>query len=1066
MPRRARVHFVSLKSSLVNLPISVYGPLLERQIRPQTLAVHLKPIDGEGREAYVGWTGMASASSLASFNSTAGERGIETLEIDPQYAAGLGFKEGDVVELGLLYDLPYAKTVGTEPLSADDWDIVELHAAHVEGTLLSQVRVANVGQEINVWVLGRTRVRLRIVSLDTSVTAALLTTDTEVSIAPKSHRKSKTETKTSSPTSLEHGTVAPTQDKPSYPSEILRALPARLVNVPETTTLRDAKTRAYIHPYTLSLLTGTRYIPFDPNPDPPRSGWWCAHARRLEPPKDPTDTINSGTGNNTSIKPSAETEQDDGDAKILHPGSKRELGVKHDEGSGKDGWEVWLGISDRVLETHVMFVGEVKGGVGDWDLVQISLTGAREQGPVINGNLDDPSSSSSSSSASVAISPELVTPSESSLRLSGVSNIIEDTTKTCVANYAVHARKDVVRGVPGILITGRQGMGKTSVAKEIARRLEADERVYASIHYIDFSSLASKPAQTLGALFRHLFVLARWHSPSVLIFDNLDKVCAAEVEHADSFRQRHITELFLMQYSSNARLAPSNFRGIVLLATAESQTSVHSLLHTLHIFKDVASIPPPGREARKEILANLVSRRLSMAKEPLSFVVDESDPPEYTRLAVGTEGYSPVDLRDLVTRTIQVAVGRAVSEVGVDVEKVTLSAKDFVEAQEGFVPLSLRDVPLQKSDVEWADIGGLKDTKLVLRETLEWPTKYAQLFKQSPLRLRSGLLLYGYPGCGKTLLASAVAKECGLNFISIKGPELLNKYIGQSEKSVRDIFDRASAAKPCVLFFDEFDSIAPKRGHDSTGVTDRVVNQMLTQMDGAEGLDGVYVLAATSRPDLIDSALLRPGRLDKSLLCDLPGIEDRKDILVAVSRKLTLAPSVDFDKLASVTEGFSGADLQALVYNAHLEVVHAAIDAEEADGNGGSGIEAGRRRVGVGLSDEVPVKYMVLGARKDAAKEASKADETKMKQRLQQIRASKSGGAEADSRAVVTPKKHEITQEHLLKVLKTTRPSVSREEQVRLGRIYREFVSDRGGGEKTFPTPVGDGGVGSRASLG
>ncbi|KAG2078617.1 AAA-domain-containing protein [Suillus decipiens] len=1060
MPRRARVHFVSLKSSLVNLPISVYGPLLERQIRPQTLAVHLKPTDGGGREAYVGWTGMASASSLASFNSTAGERGIETLEIDPQYATGLGLKEEEVVELGLLYDLPYAKTVSTEPLSADDWDVVELHAAHVEGTLLSQVRVANVGQEINVWVLGRTRVRLRIVSLDTSATVALLTTDTEVSIAPKSHRKSNTETKASSSASSEHGVVPPTRDKPSYPSEILRVLPSRLVNAPEITTLCGAKTRAYIHPYTLSLLTGTRYIPFDPNPDPPRSGWWCAHARRLDPPKDPTDIIKSGTSNNTSIKPSVETKQEDGDAKILHPGSKRELGAG-DEGNGRDNWEVWLGISDRVLETHVMFVSEVKGGVGDWDLVRISLTGSREQGPAINGRSDDPASTSSPS-VSTAILSTVATSTEPSLRLSGVSDVLEGTIKTCVANYAVHARKDVVRGVPGILITGRQGMGKTSVAKEIARRLEADERVYASVHYIDFSPLASKPAQTLGALFRHLFVLARWHSPSVLIFDNLDKVCAAEVEHADSFRQRHITELFLMQYSSNARLAPSNFRGIVLLATAESQTSVHSLLHTLHIFKDVASIPPPGREARKEILANLVSRRLSMAKEPLSFVVDESDPPEYTRLAVETEGYSPVDLRDLVTRTIQVAVGRAVSEVGVSVEKVTLSAKDFVEAQEGFVPLSLRDVPLQKSDVEWADIGGLKDTKLVLRETLEWPTKYAQLFKQSPLRLRSGLLLYGYPGCGKTLLASAVAKECGLNFISIKGPELLNKYIGQSEKSVRDIFDRASAAKPCVLFFDEFDSIAPKRGHDSTGVTDRVVNQMLTQMDGAEGLEGVYVLAATSRPDLIDSALLRPGRLDKSLLCDLPGVEDRKDILIAVSRKLTLAPSVDFDKLASITEGFSGADLQALVYNAHLEVVHAAIDAEKADGGD---VQAGRRRVGVGLSNMNPVKYVVLGAGKDAAKAASKADETKMQQRLQQIM-SKSGGLEADSRTVVTPKKHEISQEHLLKVFKTTRPSVSREEQVRLGRIYREFVSDRGGSEKTFPTPAGDSRVGSRVSLG
>src|ERR1700732_5498386 len=174
---------------------------------------------------------------------------------------------------------------------------------------------------------------------------------------------------------------------------------------------------------------------------------------------------------------------------------------------------------------------------------------------------------------------------------------------------------------------------------------------------------------------------------------------------------------------------------------------------------------------------------------------------------------------------------------------------------------------------------GLNETRRVLLETLEWPIKYAPIFQHSKLRLRSGLLLYGYPGCGKTLLASAVASQFGMNFISVKGPELLNKYIGASEQSVRELFERAQSARPCVLFFDEFESIAPKRGHDSTGVTDRVVNQMLTQLDGAEGLEGVYVLAATSRPDLADPALLRPGRLDKSLLCDMPNRGDREGVL-------------------------------------------------------------------------------------------------------------------------------------------------------------------------------------------
>jgi peroxin-1 len=218
-------------------------------------------------------------------------------------------------------------------------------------------------------------------------------------------------------------------------------------------------------------------------------------------------------------------------------------------------------------------------------------------------------------------------------------------------------------------------------------------------------------------------------------------------------------------------------------------------------------------------------------------------------IATETEGYLAADLKALIERAVHEGAVRSIKQrihgstndvdSGVDVETpphpFTLTQEDFHKAQEGFVPSSLRGVKLQSSGVNWADIGGLNETRKTLLETLEWPTKYASIFANCPLRLRSGLLLFGYPGCGKTLLASAVAKECGLNFISVKGPEILNKYIGASEKSVRDLFERAQAARPCVLFFDEFDSIAPRRGHDSTGVTDRVVNQMLTQMDGAEG---------------------------------------------------------------------------------------------------------------------------------------------------------------------------------------------------------------------------------------
>lgn len=241
-------------------------------------------------------------------------------------------------------------------------------------------------------------------------------------------------------------------------------------------------------------------------------------------------------------------------------------------------------------------------------------------------------------------------------------------------------------------------------------------------------------------------------------------------------------------------------------------------------------------------------------------------------------------------------------------------------------------------------------------------------------------MLYGFPGCGKTLLASAVARECGLNFISVKGPEILNKYIGASEKSVRDLFERAQAARPCVLFFDEFDSIAPKRGHDSTGVTDRVVNQMLTQMDGAEGLEGVYVLAATSRPDLIDPALLRPGRLDKSLLCDMPNKQDRLEIMQACARKIAMSSDIDLSDYVQETEGYSGADLQAVVYNAHLECIHSNIASDKAKGSD--------EAVPNASSEPAEIEYISFGGKRQVNGHAatSQADKAMMSRRVGAVR--------------------------------------------------------------------------------
>ena len=466
-----------------------------------------------------------------------------------------------------------------------------------------------------------------------------------------------------------------------------------------------------------------------------------------------------------------------------------------------------------------------------------------------------------------------------------------------------------------------------------------------------------------------------------------------------------------------------------------------------------------------------------------------------------TDGYMPGDLVLLVSRARSEALICSVSTSTKHLHShvsntstIHLSKDDFTRALSGFTPASLRNVTLQSSTTRWDSIGGLHSTRQTLLETLQYPTTYAPIFAQCPLRLRSGLLLYGYPGCGKTLLASAVAGECGLNFISVKGPEILNKYIGASEKSVRDLFERAEAARPCVLFFDEFDSIAPKRGHDSTGVTDRVVNQLLTQMDGAEGLSGVYVLAATSRPDLIDPALLRPGRLDKSLICDLPRLEERIDILKAVTRKLRLAYNVlsadshgeNLREIAQRTEGYSGADLQAVVYNAQLEAIHDVLgDVQDIGETGkGKGVNGSNNtakswgasksvpdfvhfRFGDSLtpSDEnQPPTSAELTERATIAAKLASLQSIRRKQKLLQYQSHQPQDADTsnDKEDRAENKEPEIQWRHIKSSLATTRSSISPEERRRLAGIYKEFIVGRNG---ELPSGQGGSEIGGRTSL-
>ena len=424
----------------------------------------------------------------------------------------------------------------------------------------------------------------------------------------------------------------------------------------------------------------------------------------------------------------------------------------------------------------------------------------------------------------------------------------------------VHQLSSHLKRHSSVLLTGGPGSGKTSVAHLIAHQL----RSHHLFHVVNFPCrklvTGEMPVSAIKERFRQLFSSAAWSAreeqSAVVVLDDLDRLCPVETElqvGGENGRSRHVSENVV----SIVRQHCSVESGVVLLATAQDRGTVHEVVTGSHVLREIVGLKAPDKNGRRALLEMLAHRdttkRASCIADGLGSrpgsrpsASDEPGPEsngeglavhpttDFLDIAGQTDGYLPGDLVVLVSRARGEAVIRTMAAPAPSLP-VALIKEDFALALSGFRPASLWNVTLQSSTTRWDAIGGLHAARQTLLETLQYPTTYAPIFAQCPLRLRSGLLLYGFPGCGKTLLASAVAGECGLNFVSVKGPEILNKYIGASEKAVRDLFERAEAARPCVLFFDEFDSIAPKRGHDSTGVTDRVVNQLLTQMDGAEG---------------------------------------------------------------------------------------------------------------------------------------------------------------------------------------------------------------------------------------
>ncbi|KAA8544695.1 hypothetical protein F0562_019457 [Nyssa sinensis] len=484
---------------------------------------------------------------------------------------------------------------------------------------------------------------------------------------------------------------------------------------------------------------------------------------------------------------------------------------------------------------------------------------------------------------------------------------------------------------PGhVLIYGPPGSGKTLLAKTVAKSVKEHEDILAHIVFVCCSKLALEKSSTIRQALSGYISEALDHAPSVVILDDLDSIVSSSSNSEESQHSSSIIALteFLTDIIDEYREKRRSSCGIgpiAFIASAQSLTNLPQSLSSSGRFDFHVQLPAPAASERGALLKHeLQKRSLQCSDDILLDVASKCD------------GYDAYDLEILVDRSVHAAIGRYLScdLVLGENEKPTLIKDDFLQAMHEFLPVAMRDITKSASEggrSGWEDVGGLIDIQNAIKEMIELPSKFPNIFAQAPLRLRSNVLLYGPPGCGKTHIVGAAAAACSLRFISVKGPELLNKYIGASEQAVRDIFSKAAAAAPCLLFFDEFDSIAPKRGHDNTGVTDRVVNQFLTELDGVEVLTGVFVFAATSRPDLLDAALLRPGRLDRLLFCDFPSQHERLDILTVLSRKLPLDSDVDLDAIAHMTEGFSGADLQALLSDAQLAAVHDLLGGANSD---------------------------------------------------------------------------------------------------------------------------------------
>jgi len=463
-----------------------------------------------------------------------------------------------------------------------------------------------------------------------------------------------------------------------------------------------------------------------------------------------------------------------------------------------------------------------------------------------------------------------------------------------------------VEAPKGVLLHGPPGTGKTLLAKAVASETNAN---FASISGPEIMSKFYGESE--GRL-REIFDSAQENAPSIIFIDELDSIAPKREEVTGEVEKRVVSQLLALMDGLQSR------GKVVVIGATNRPNALDPALRRPGRFDREIEIGVPNKDGRLQIL-QIHTRGMPLA-----------DDVDLKRLANVTHGFVGADLEALSKEAALHALRRILPEIDFEADsvpaeilnKIIVDMNDFQESLKEIEPSAMREVLVEVPNVKWTDIGGLAEVKEELQEAIEWPLKYPEIFAHMNTAPPKGVLLYGPPGTGKTMLAKAVANESEANFISIKGPEVLSKWVGESEKAVREVFRKARQAAPTIIFFDELDSITPVRGgRGDSQVTERVISQILTELDGLEELKDVVVIGATNRIDIVDPALLRPGRFDKLLSVPIPDLDARKDILRIHLEKKPLTEDVKIDQLAEKTEGYTGADLAALCNTTAMLVI-------------------------------------------------------------------------------------------------------------------------------------------------